>query len=487
MRWIRWGSLFLCAWGLALAGVWEDNLQAAPQAEGQRPPNVVLIMADDFGFECVGANGGTSYATPVLDQLAREGARFRHCYAQPLCTPSRVKLMTGMYNVRNYEKFGILPVNQTTFANTLRDAGYATCVVGKWQLGTDWDLPHRFGFDDYCLWHMHRRAERYPNPGLDINGKSVDFRQGEYGPDLVSDHACRFIEQHRDEPFLLYYPMILTHCPFCATPDSDDWDPTSPGSPTYKGDPRYFGDMVKYLDKTVGKIIAQLDRLGLRENTLVLFVGDNGTDVPIVSRMGELEVAGAKGKMIDDGTHVPLIASWPGTIPAGTISDDLITFTDFYATLCEVAGIPVPQAAAQDGVSFAPQLRGEPGQPRSWIYCFYARNGGPRGQEFARNQRYKLYRNGKFFDVHQDRLETRPLQDVTGEAISVREMLQAALDRYADARPAAVSAAGQQPPSSQSPQGPNGQGNVPGKKKSNKKSARPLVPAKKSGSQTSNP
>lgn len=406
-------------------------------AESADRPNIVLIMADDLGYECIGANGGTSYATPVLDQLAADGVRFNHCYSQPICTPSRVKLMTGAYNVRNYAEFGLLEKSQVTFANLFRDAGYSTCIVGKWQLGKQASLPDHFGFDEHCLWHFLRRASRYPTPGLETNGVRADYPGG-YGPDVVSEYACDFIQRHRDEPFLLYYPMILTHCPFEPTPDSDDWDPASPGSPTYKGDPKYFGDMVTYMDKTVGRILKQLDKSGVRENTLVLFTGDNGTDVPVVSMMGDRRVAGAKGQPTDGGTRVPLIAHWKGHTVAGAELDDLVDFSDFLPTICEAAGIRIPSEMKVDGRSFLPRLRGETGQPREWVYVWYARNGGRKASsEFTRNQRYKLYRSGKFFDIHADVLEQRPLetQKLTPDQLEIRSRLQAALDQYTDVRP----------------------------------------------------
>lgn len=408
-------------------------------------PNIVLIMADDLGYECIGANGGTSYKTPVLDQLARTGVRFDHCYAQPICTPSRVKLMTGIYNVRNYEKFGHLPTNQTTFANVFQKSGYETCIVGKWQLGTDPNLPKHFGFGEHCLWHFSKRAERYPNPGIDVNGQFVDFTNGEYGPDVVSDYACDFIERNKDQPFLLYYPMILTHCPFCPTPDSADWDPANQGSKTYKGDPKYFGDMVSYMDKIVGKLTKKLDDLGIRENTLVMFIGDNGTDTPVVSMMGTKKVIGSKGQTIDAGTHVPFIASWPSTIPPGTVSDDLVTFTDFFQTMCDAANLESTSEAKLDGQSFLPQLKGQKGNPRDWIYCFYARNGGIEGQEFVRNQRYKLYRTGKFFDIANDDREKSPLADgsLTEKQKEVRANLQVAIAQFREARPAAIGEVGE--------------------------------------------
>jgi arylsulfatase A len=271
---------------------------------------------------------------------------------------------------------------------------------------------------------------------LEINGQPKDYAPG-YGPDVVSQYALDFISRQKDKPFLLYYPMILTHCPFEPTPDSDQWDETSKGSPTYKGDPPLFGDMVTYMDKIVGRILSKLDQAGVRDNTLVIFTGDNGTDEPIVSMMNGRQVAGAKGKTTDGGTRVPLIAQWPGKTPTGLVSPDLIDFSDFLPTMCEAAGVPVPESPQLDGRSFLPQLKGERGNPRDWIYVWYARNGGPTGKEFARNQRYKLYRSGQFFDIQNDVLEKNPLVggSLTDQTRAVRAKLQAALDQYADTRP----------------------------------------------------
>ena len=347
---------------------------AGPKRSGRRP-NIVLIMADDLGYECIGANAGTSYKTPVLDKMAARGIRFEHCYSQPLCTPSRVKIMTGICNVRNYVKFGVLDKKETTFAHLLKRAGYATCVVGKWQLGGGLEGPGHFGFDEYCLWQVNRRPGRYPNPGLEVNGKQVNYTNGEYAPAVVSDFACDFMRRNKAKPFLVYYPMILTHCPFEPTPDSPDWDPKSKGSRSYKGTAKYFGDMVTYMDKIVGKFVAALEKLGLREDTLVLFTGDNGTDKPVVSMMAGRKVAGGKGAMTDAGTRVPFIADWPGVIPKGTVSRDVVDFSDLLPTLCECAGVSVPPKLGIDGRSFLPQLKGEKGNPREWIHCWYSPQG----------------------------------------------------------------------------------------------------------------
>jgi len=344
--------------------------------------------------------------------------------------------MTGIYNSRNYVKFGLLDPKATTFGNILKKAGYATCIVGKWQLKGGFAGPGRFGFDEYCLWQLTRRPNRYPNPGLEINGKEVDYKNGEYGPDIVTDYANDFMARHakKDKPFFLYYPMMLPHWPFEPTPDSAEWNPKArqgdKAEKSGKGvDNKFFADMVTYTDKMVGKVVSKLDELGIRKNTLVLFIGDNGTFTGITSMMGNVAVKGGKGKTIDAGTHVPMIASWPGVVPSGKCQD-LVDFSDFLPTLAEIGGATLPKDIQFDGRSFAPQLRDQPGSPREWIYCWYSRNGvRKKASQHIRDQRYKLYATGKFFDVVKDVLEQRPLSTdaLEGDALTAFRKLSAGL------------------------------------------------------------
>jgi arylsulfatase A len=407
-------------------------------------PNIVFILADDLGYECIGANGGTSYKTPVLDALAKSGVRFERCYAQPLCTPTRVQLMTGQYNVRNYTRFGSMDPNLKTFGNLFKEAGYATCIAGKWQLGRVPDLPKKFGFDEACLWQHLRRPGRYKNPGLEINGELKDYTRGEYGPDIVNDYAIDFINRHKETPFFLYYPMMLTHDPYDATPDSADYDAARRGSrraTNADGINIHFSDMVQYMDKLVGKVVATLDASGLRERTLLIFLGDNGTRKGTRSRMGDRLVIGGKGTLTEAGMRVPLIVNWPGHAASGKVSADLVDTTDFLPTLCDVAGVKVPATWPHlDGISFFSQLRGEtPTRRREWIYSWYK----PRAVfvgEFAATARYKLYRTGAFHDLVEDPEEMHPLksEDLKGEAEGAAQLLRGALDQYKDARPATL-------------------------------------------------
>jgi len=398
-------------------------------------PNIILIMADDIGYECFGCYGGASYKTPALDVLAKTGMRFEHCYSQPLCTPSRVKIMTGQYNFRNYTNFGVLDPRQKTFGHLLQRCGYTTCVVGKWQLYGSVNqsaevrgigsLPEQAGFDEHCLWQVKDRGSRYRDPVVVQNGRDLEGLKGRYGPDVFTDYAIDFIERHKIKPFFLYFPMALVHNPFVPTPDSEDWK-----NKKHKNDNKYFADMVAYMDKIVGRIVAKVDELGLRENTLVIFTGDNGTNRNIKSKMSDGQVIqGDKGNTTDAGTRVPLIANWPDVIPPGKVCGDLVDFSDFVPTFAELTGAPLPKGMVIDGQSFLPQLLGKKGKPRKWIFCHYDPKwlGRKEAVRFVRDKRWKLYDNGDLFDVPVDKLEKNP-NPPGPEADSARKRLQAVLD-----------------------------------------------------------
>ena len=375
-------------------------LLGAFTAQANDRPNIILIMADDMGYEALSSNGSESCKSPNLDKLAAKGVRFTNCFSNPICTPSRVKLMTGQYNVRNYVKFGWLDREQTTFAHQLKAAGYATAIAGKWQLGRDKDSPQHFGFEQSCLWQHTRSGRsnedgknidrRFVNPQLEFNGVEKDFTNGEYGPQVCTDFICDFIDKNKKKPFLVYYPMILTHCPFDPTPDSTDWDPKRLGSTTYKGDrndpQRHFRDMVAYADKAVGQIVSQLEKSAVRDNTLIIFTGDNGTDTPIVTPWNGKKVVGGKGTMSDTGTRVPLIVNWPAGIrKAGRVVDDLVEFTDVFPTICEVTTAKLPKNHPGDGASIVPVLRNQAGaRKKDWVYIWY------RKQVMVRNKQYSF-------------------------------------------------------------------------------------------------
>lgn len=402
----------------------------AGAAEQTPRTNVILIMADDIGYECFGCYGSRQYSTPNIDAMAAQGMRFTHCYSQPLCTPSRVKLMTGLSNVRNYSAFSVLNKSQKTIGDYFVDAGFRTAVAGKWQLyGADHykprfrgqgTLPGDAGFENFCLWQVDRLGERYQAPLMQIDGKNRQFDKSHYGPEVACDYLIDFMKRSKDEPFLVYYPMILVHNPFVPTPDSQ--------SPKNKNKQQNFEDMVAYMDKLVGRIVTTTQELGIAERTLILFVGDNGTNKKITSQLNGREIQGGKGLMTDAGTRVALVALQPGTVPAGRVCEDLVDFSDMLPTTLQAAGAPVPDGL--DGHSFWPQLQGQTGTPREWIYCYYcSRPERTKPSRFVRDQRWKLYGDGRFYDVANDVLEKSPLQQVeAGSAAAVaKQKLAAAL------------------------------------------------------------
>jgi arylsulfatase A len=440
--------------GLSLTTSATATQPSTRQQTGARP-NIILIMADDQGYETIAANGGTSYRTPNIDHLAANGMRFANAYAHPLCTPSRVALMTGQYNFRNYTSFGELRLSEKTFGNMLRDAGYKTAIVGKWQLSErDFQAPFHFGFEEYLLWHFGMRVNGVPTPGAQgsrywdpvfyHNGQLVPDIKRQFGPDIMADFVDDYIQKHQAEPFFLYYPLVLPHDPWVEPPNY----PTSgafpaeiragggqrsnvPGAMENEERQRRFAAMVEYVDKLVGRVTAQLDALKLSERTLVIFTGDNGTYPALRSTIKGREMNGDKGRPTDAGTHVPLIAQWKGHIPSGKINQDLIDFTDFLPTLAEVTGARLPDGVTVDGRSFAPQLRGQKGQPREWIFCHY----DPRWANFqftryAQDKQYKLYHDRVLYDYRQDPLETSPLAptSLTPAQEASRQKLQRVLD-----------------------------------------------------------
>lgn len=411
----------------------------------QRTPNIVLILADDLGVETLGAYGGVSHKTPVLDRLAAGGVRFDHAHAQPLCTPTRISLMTGKYNWRNWHSFGILKSEEKTFGHWMSAAGYKTCIAGKWQLQSynppDFLPEYRglgqkvedAGFDEYFLWHdahTEDKGSRYADPVINHNGAYVKDTEGLYGPDLYVDFINDFIERHKDEPFFVYYPMALPHGPFVPTPDSEEWQQPEL---RHQYNPGLFSDMVEYMDKLVGRIEAKIVELSLSEDTIILFYGDNGSPMHARTEMADGSIySGGKGLNNLRGTHVPLIVSWPGSAAAGHVVNDLVDCNDIIPTIFEACGLQLPDGELFDGESILAQIKGEQGQHRDWLYIYHdpLPGMGKKGRElrsWAFDHRWKLVKEtGEFFDLTQDPEETTPLviSELNAEAAAAYKKLQ---------------------------------------------------------------
>lgn len=444
-------SLIVCL--LATANWLAPECVAQSVRKPQNQPNVILIMADDVSWEAFGCYGAEDYETPHIDALAASGVRFTNCYSTPICTPSRVKLMTGQYNFRNYTHFGYLNPEDKTFGHLMQASGYTTAIAGKWQLNglynrlpghDDSSRPLAAGFDEYCLWQVTTAispqdggGERFWSPPLEINGtfRTVEDNLGKYGPDLLCDFVCDFVDRNQDQPFFVYYPMVLVHNPFVATPDTIGNAPRTQAAnqvpQSMKARKANFVAMVEYTDQIVGRIVAKVTEVDQLENTIIMFTADNGTNTSITSRCNGQNIRGGKGGMTDMGTHVPFVASWNGTAPQGAVVDDLIEFTDFYTTMANATGTGLGSDDPVDGRSFLPQLRGERGNPRGWILCHYQPYWGKQPGQFARTEQYKLYRNGRYFHVPVDLQEANNLAAGTsgeqGEA--ARQMLHALLEQ----------------------------------------------------------
>ncbi len=339
-----------------------------------KPPNILLIAADDLGYEKLGCYGGLNTSTPVLDKMAKEGTRFVRAYTSPVCTPSRMSLYTGTYTPRH--KFtDVLPIHLgskdavdfqkwPTYAQALREAGYTTSVTGKWQLaGLEFHPEHcrLAGFDSWCVWQIwsnNAKTIRYWNPTLNQDGAIRTDLEKRFGPDVLTEYVIDQMRSAKEvnKPFCIHHNMMLPHVPIVQTPH--DLELNRPGS---------LDNMISYMDAQIGRLLAALNELDIADNTIVLFVGDNGTQTKSVRMTTAGKVTGGKRDLNDGGTHVPLITYSPGRVPAGNIAHDLVDMADFFPTICELAGAKLPENKAIDGISFVDPLTGKGPSQRQWV------------------------------------------------------------------------------------------------------------------------
>ena len=421
----------------------------------KRPPNIVYVLADDLGYAELGCYGQKKIKTPNIDRLASEGMRFtQHYSGNAVCAPSRYVLMTGKHPGHAYirsnrkailpaelnERFGMdfpgqeaIPDTEVTIAEVLQQQGYATAAVGKWGLGhfgTSGD-PNLQGFDLFfgcnCQAHAHsfypeylwRNGEKVPlenDPpvpghadfpkGADPNDPAsyASFKGSDYSADHMIDEALEFIRTNQEEPFFLYFPSTLPHVAL-HIPDAElepylgKWEETpflraSSGYTPHQTPRAAYAAMISRLDKDLGRIMKQLESLGLDENTLVMFSSDNGTthlrqevDYEFFESVGPLR--GLKGSLYEGGIRVPMIARWPGKIQPSTTSGHLSAFWDVLPTIAEVAGAKPPEGI--DGISFLPTLLGKPEiqQKHDFLYWEFTGYGG---QQAVRMGNWKAVR-----------------------------------------------------------------------------------------------
>ncbi len=416
----------------------------------QDSPNVVLIYVDDIGAYNFPMYGGISMSasfkgeksegfidvpirTPNIVSLSKSGLKCTQAFTHPVCEPSRIALMTGQNNGRNYIITKAQHQSQITFGDVFQKAGYATGIFGKWKQSrgnasvAGINMVSQFGWDEHLCFDVTSVGQRFINPNLVKNGKTLCYEgrmdkdpytgRRWYGPDIINREVLNFIGKNKNNPFFVYYPMLLMHDPHKPTPD------TRPKSifnkyPEEKkmNEIKYFPDMLEYTDKLVGKVIKKLEDEGIRDNTLVIFYADNGTTPGVKVTMDNGEVyKGGKGFTNNRGENVPLVMNWPGKIVKG-VYDGVTNVTDIFPTLVEACGISVPNGTNIDGKSMWKPIVGDRKQEhRECLYRWYnAFN--PMSDEtylvrYAMDKKYKYYAkqtdypNGRFFNIAEDPVE----------------------------------------------------------------------------------
>lgn len=415
----------------------------APLFGASAKPNIVYILADDLGFAELGCNGADRYKTPNIDALANQGVRFTRFYTAPLCGPSRALILTGRYAfrtgavtqdackaiVRTGDKAEVM------IPTVLKKAGYATAMIGKWgQLSpsgspAEWGFDHDLHFKGSGMYWNTARAKTMTDDGkvrgepdtYVVDGKTIAVKDDEYIPDLLHKDATAWLEAHKAGPFFLYYSMSHVHGEILPTPDSA---PAKAGESLAARHQRHYADNITYMDKMVGKLLAELDRLRLRDNTLIVFMGDNGTakaNAPEAT-IGGRRLEGEKGSMKEGGGLVPFFATWPGVTPAGKVNANVADASDLLPTFAEVAGAELPAGRVIDGRSLVSQFKGELTSPRTWAYCQLSNH------YYVREAGWKMDQSGTLYDM-----KDAPFKEAAVAADSKDEAAVAARARLAAA------------------------------------------------------
>ena len=381
-------------------------------------PNVVLIFADDIGYEGLGAYGGLDFKTPHLNQMAKEGLRFQSMYTSSICTPSRVSLHTGTYTFR-HKHTDILPVHRgtkqkvdfrkmPTFGQQIQKNGYMTAVTGKWQLATLEHWPNHIrdaGFDSWCIWQIWRNGKktgRHWNPTFNRDGKVMDGLEKRFGPDVLADYVIEKMTEATKvkKPFFIVHNELLPHWPLVQTPQDRALNREAT-----------MGNMIEYMDTLVGRILKSVNELGIKDNTYVFFMGDNGLQVsyrnsslyknPRYGQPGENKhtrhtlkgnVDGAKSELNDAGSHVPFIVWGPKSIPAGGLNEELVDVVDLFETFCELTA--TKHRVETDGRSIVNQIHGKEGPVRQWVH-----QGLPQGESIFDGEWRYLIKSEKLIDA----------------------------------------------------------------------------------------
>ncbi len=394
-------------------------------AQADSRPNILFILLDNVGKDWFRCYGSQENQTPNIDRLARTGLKVRNCYVTPVCSTTRTMLLTGRYPFTTGWHTHHDPAiygggyfdwkREVCMARVMRDAGYDTCISGKWQINDLFDPEqkdalNKHGFDDYCIFPEGRKGhpahkKRYWDPYVIRNGELLDTA-GQFGPDIFADHLVEFFGRPRDKPFFAYYSTILTHIPVVHTPHNRGQDLSSR---------KLFSGMLSYADHLVARLQQGLVDSGMRENTLIFIVVDNGTDngsdQNAFQSLGGTIDGRISGEGIysltERGINMPLIVNCPQLVPGGRESDLLVDATDFLPTLAEFAGTALPTGVQIDGQSFAAEILGRESTetPRGWCLTQYYKT------RAVRDQRFKLYSSGEFYDLSEDPLEQHNISE----------------------------------------------------------------------------
>lgn len=377
----------------------------APAAAPAAGPNVVVFLADDAGWGDYGHNGNQAVQTPGIDSLARDGARFDRFFVCAVCAPTRAEFLTGRYHSRSGVR-GVstgqerMDPGEKTVADAFKAAGYATGAFGKWHNGSQWPYhPRARGFDEY-YGHTSGHWGEYFDPPLEHDGRML--REKGYIVDLCTDRALGFIERNRAGPFLCYVPFTTPHSPWAAPPQ--DWERWKDRPIEQRVDREAVDEtrcalaMIENQDRNVGRVLAKLEALGLRERTIVLYFSDNGPN----SWRWNGGMKGRKGSVDEGGIRSTLLVRWPGRIRPGTELKPIAGAIDLLPTLVSLAGIPRAGDRPLDGRDLSPLLLGTAGDgPDRTIFSHW------NGQVSARTQQYRLDKDGALFDMAADPGQTR--------------------------------------------------------------------------------
>ncbi len=421
-----WRQLFLLLGSVTLLVTGYTSLSRASNSNRDRP-NVVVIVSDDQGWGDLSLHGNDVIDTPNIDALARGGARFQHFYVQPVCSPTRAELLTGRYHSRG----GVystsaggerLDLDEHTIAETFRKAGYATAAFGKWHNGTQYPYhPLGRGFETFFGFTSGHWGQ-YVNPTLEQNMNLVDTEG--YIVNTLTDRALEFIQNHRDDPFFCYLPYNIPHSPM-QVPDRffEKFKRTPVMGHRYSErenvvHTRAALAMCENIDWNVGRITSRLEELGLSENTIVVYISDNGPN----GWRWNANYRGKKGSTDEGGVRVPGLIHWPKEIEPGTVVRNIAGAIDLFPTLTDLAGVRPRNEKPFDGKSLKPLLTGAvKGFTDRKLYAYW------NGKVSVRTQQFRLDHKGRLYDITRD---PEQRHDVSDRHPEIQTRLQTAANRF---------------------------------------------------------